>query len=146
MSARAKYLILWVLAVVVATAFGLFAVRLVGEAVRGSGPIGQELTRAGAPLAGDPRIRPDPDAQVVRRAIAREFGTFVVACHGAYAVGERATPAPDGGWAVLRFEPGPDDDVDAVFTSRTRFVELEVFCNAGRPEVSELESSRVTDD
>jgi hypothetical protein len=45
----------------------------------------------------------------------------------------------------VRFEPGPDDDVEAVFRSPTELIEIEAFCNRGRPTLAELDRSRVAD-
>ncbi len=39
----------------------------------------------------------------------------------------------------MSYETGPDDDVDAIFTSGARSIEVEVFCNAGVPTVAEIE-------
>jgi hypothetical protein len=141
----------WISAVVLATALGLAAVGLVGDAARGRGPLGHAVTRADAPQSGsssttgDAASPADDSDRVVRRSISRDFGTFLVSCEGAYAHGIAATPANDGGWRVVRFEPGPDDDVEAVFASLDEVVEVEVFCNRGRPAVAELDRSRVPD-
>ena len=54
--------------------------------------------------------------------------------------------APAAGWRVISFERGPDDDVDAVFASGRRSVELEVFCNRGEPTLAELETKTLQRD
>ena len=46
----------------------------------------------------------------------------------------------------MSFEPGPDDDVDAVFANAGRSVELEVFCNRGTPTLAEIERHDLPDD
>jgi hypothetical protein len=129
-------------ALVVFTGIGLFAVGTVGDAARGNGPLGAAVIRVDAPLLPTVPATPPPGVTEVREDLVHDFGTFTVACHGAYAVGVSASPAP--GWQAVRFEPGPDDDVEVVFASDTELVELEAFCNRGRPEVAELDRSRVT--
>ena len=46
---------------------------------------------------------------------------------------------------MVSFEPGPDDDVDAVFAQARRSVEIEVFCNRGVPTVAEIERNELAD-
>jgi len=133
----------WLAAVVVATSLGLLAVSVVGDAVRGRGPLGDEVT-AGARDAGTPTPGPAASTELVRRDLTQDYGTFSVACDGPYARGEGAEPGA-GGWRVVRFEPGPDDDVEAVFASATELVEVEVFCNRGRPTLAEVDRSRITE-
>ncbi len=146
MGTRVIYAASWLVAVVLATTVGVVAVNLVAQAVRGSGPIGDKFARQNAGGGWDPEVRADPAVNLVRRKITRRFGTFVVGCQGVVAQGERAVPDEAAGWHLVRFEPGPDDDVDAVFASTEHVVEVEVFCNSGRPEIAELETSRVGDD
>ena len=50
------------------------------------------------------------------------------------------------GWRIVSWEKGPDDDVDAVFSDGRNSVDLEVFCNRGRPTVAELERNTLGDD
>jgi hypothetical protein len=60
------------------------------------------------------------------------------------AYGIAADTAP--GWRTVSFEPGPDDDVDAVFSNRSRSIELEVYCNRGEPTVGDREYKTIPDD
>ena len=53
---------------------------------------------------------------------------------------------PEGGWRIVSWEKGPDDDVDAVFSDGQNSVDLEVFCNRGRPTLAELERNTLGDD
>ena len=46
----------------------------------------------------------------------------------------------------MSFERGPDDDVDAVFANAGRSIDLEVFCNRGRPTVAEIEFNELPDE
>lgn len=141
------YALAWALAVVVAVGVGLAAVATVGDAIRGRGPLGGEVVRSGAGVEeSPPQDRPDPNSSVVTRELTYEWGTFTVACQGAYAFGRDAVADTSRGWGLVRFEPGPDDDVDAVFSSTTRRVEVEVFCSRGRPTVSEIERDNLTGD
>ncbi|MGQ0843628.1 MAG: hypothetical protein ACT4QF_05795 [Sporichthyaceae bacterium] len=132
----------WAAALVGFTGLGLVAVGTVGDAARGSGPLGAAVIRVDAPPPPTVPATPPPGLSVVRGDLTHDFGTFTVSCTGPYAAGESAEAGQ--GWQVVRFEPGPDDDVEVVFASETELVELEAFCNRGRPEVAELDRSRVT--
>ena len=50
------------------------------------------------------------------------------------------------GWRIVSWEKGPDDDVDAVFSDGRNSVDLEVFCNRGRPTLAELERNTLGED
>lgn len=131
----------WLAALVVATGAGVVAISQVGDGVRDSGPLGTEVMRVEAPTPA-PTLRPRPGIAEVRQDLTGDFGAFTVLCQGPVASGIGASPNP--GWSVIRFEPGPDDDVEVVFANAEEFVELEAFCNRGIPEVAELDRSRVT--
>ena len=124
----------WVLAAALAITVGLVAVTSVGASMRGRGPLGNEAIRT-AELNDD--ASPDPDDPVVRRSVDDDYGSFVVQCQGTLASGIDAT-AKDG-WRTISIEPGPDDDVEAVFARGDRSIEVEVFCNRGEPTVAETE-------
>jgi hypothetical protein len=136
----AGYVVAWVVAATVAVAVGLVAVTGVGASVRDRGPLaGEAQAVREAQLDDEGRVVADPDADRTSETFAGDFGSFVVTCQGAVALGDAATAAP--GWEVVSYEQGPDDDVDAVFAASGRSVELEVYCNAGRPTVSEREDN-----
>ena len=124
----------WVVAAALAVTVGLVAVSSLGASMRDRGPIGNEAIRT-AELDDDGV--PDPDAPVVRRSVDDEFGSFLVQCQGTIASGVETRPA--AGWSTVSYEPGPDDDVDAVFVRGAESIEVEVFCNRGRPTVAEVE-------
>jgi len=128
----------WLVAVLAAVAVGVVAVSTVGASIRGRGPLGGEVSRdaAGTPQAS---VRVDADATAVRHRFAGEYGAFVTECRGVVARGLSAEPARSAGWRTVSYEKGPDDDVDAVFSNGRNSVELEVFCNRGRPTLAELE-------
>jgi len=132
----------WVVAATVAVSVGIAAVSTVGASIRGRGPLGKE------PMPdvreGDRVPSPDPRAAMRRDTVDGEFGVFRVGCRGVVAYGLAAEPA--AGWRIVSFEEGPDDDVDAVFGSRDRSVEIEVFCNQGVPTVGDLERNTLPDD
>jgi len=130
----------WLLSVMAAVAVALFAVNNVGDSLTGRGPMGDEVDRTGTVLTPEEQMA---GKEEVRDTIDGEFGTFLVGCRGAYALGLDADPAP--GWRVVSYEPGPDDDVDAVFSTGSTSIDLEVFCNLGRPEVAELERNQLPD-
>jgi hypothetical protein len=139
------YSALWLVTVAVATGIAVAAISAVGEAARGRGPLGQAIEPL--PANGpEPDVVdvPAPDGTEVRQTIRGPYGAFVVSCRGPYAVGEEVRPARAGGWRTLSFEPGPDDDVDAIFANRRGTVEIEVFCDQGRPTVGDIERSMLT--
>jgi hypothetical protein len=132
----------WLAAVVLATGLGLLAVSVVGDAARGRGPLGDVVTGPGGPASTMATSTPvDDGRESVREHLTDDYGTFTVSCRGPWATGMAATPGQ--GWRVVRFEPGPDDDVEAVFASEAELVEVEVFCNRGRPTVAEVDRSRI---
>jgi hypothetical protein len=132
------WVLAWALAAAAAVTVGVLAVTSLGASIRDRGPIGDnELIRQADLVDGAPDV--DPAVDGVRREITAEFGTFVVECRGSYAVSVDAVPDTAAGWRVISFEPGPDDDVDAVFATAGRSIDVEVFCNRGEPTVSDLE-------
>jgi hypothetical protein len=136
--------VVWSVAVVVAIAVGLGAVDLVGASVAGRGPLGGEVDRR---ADGNNEVaQVDRNATPVRKTFTGDWGSFAVACKGVYAVGEQAVANRQRGWQVFSYEPGPDDDVDAIFTNGRRSVELEVFCNGGSPTIAEMERKRLVED
>jgi len=135
----------WLLAAAASVAVGVVVVTQLGASNRDRGPIGDnELIRQAELTEGS--ATPDPDAQVVRRSIDEEFGSFVVECRGVYAYGIEALPDEAAGWRTVSFERGPDDDVDAVFAQSRRSIDIEVFCNRGEPTVAELERNELPED
>ena len=134
------YAFAWLAAAAIAIAVGVIAVTSVGASVRDRGPLGNivpdDLTEGSS--------TPDPEATRVRRTIEDDFGTFGVECRGAVAYGIAAEPA--NGWRVVSYEQGPDDDVDAVFARGGRSIELEVYCNQGRPTIGDREVKTLPDD
>lgn len=137
---RIVYAAGWLVAVVLAVSVGVATVTAVGASVRGRGPVGQEVPKDAttAPPTAGPNL--------VEETISGEFGGFRVGCDGVYAVGVEALPDEAAGWRVVSFEPGPDDDVDAVFARGGRSIELEVFCNQGRPTLAEQEEHALADE
>jgi hypothetical protein len=131
----AGWFLLWALAAAVAVTVGVLAVTTAGAGIRDRGPIGDNELIRQADLSVPPSV--DSTLEPVRREIAEEFGVFVVECRGSLASAVEARPA--AGWRVISYESGPDDDVDAVFASAGRSVDVEVFCNRGVPTVSDLE-------
>ncbi len=122
---------------VVAVSVGVIAVITVGDSIRDRGPLGNEVARNAELEEGAAVI--DPEAPAVQDTIDGEFGRFEVECRGVTAIGLAAEADRAAGWRTVSYEQGPDDDVDAVFANRRRSVEIEVFCNRGRPTVSDEE-------
>ncbi|WP_028644501.1 hypothetical protein [Nocardioides sp. URHA0020] len=135
------YVLAWLVAAAVAVAVGVVAVSSVGASVRDRGPLGNDVPDVDATEGA---ATPEPSAAVVRRTVDGEFGSFAVECRGAVAYGRAAVPA--AGWRVISYEQGPDDDVDAVFARGGRSVELEVYCNQGRPTIGDREVKTLPDD
>ncbi len=128
------YAVLWIAAAVVCVAVGVVAVTVVGAGLRDRGPIGSESLVA----REDPTSLPvDPDDPTYADTVTGEFGEFDVECQGVVIRGDQ--PRPAAGWRTVTYERGPDDDVDAVFESRTQVIEIEVYCNGGRPTIAEQE-------
>ena len=133
---------LWAATTAVAVLVGVFAVSTVGATIRDRGPVGDEVLR-------NDTVKPPttaPEGPEVRDQVSGEWGTFDVACRDTWAYGVAARPDKAAGWRVVSWEKGPDDDVDAVFSDGRNSVDLEVFCNRGRPTLAELERNTLGDD
>jgi hypothetical protein len=124
----------WIAVAAVAVTVGVLAVTRVGATLSDRGPLGNEAARNGL---REGKGTPDPDQALVERTFSEAFGEIDIACQGAFARGLEARPA--SGWRTIKFETGPDDDIDGVFAKGTRSIEIEVFCNRGEPTVSEIE-------
>lgn len=134
---------LWLATTSVAVLVGVFAVSTVGATIRDRGPVGDEVA---SDISADPTTVPSPTGPAVRDEVSGEWGTFVVECRDTWAYGVGVRPDRDAGWRIVSWEKGPDDDVDAVFSDGRNSVDLEVFCNRGRPEVAELERNTLGED
>ena len=133
---------LWAATTAVAVLVGVFAVSTVGATIRDRGPVGDEVLR-------NDTIKPpttSPAGPAVRDEVSGEWGAFVVECRDTWAYAVAARPDQAAGWRVVSWEKGPDDDVDAVFSDGRSSVDLEVFCNRGRPTLAELERNTLGDD
>lgn len=137
-----RYAAAWLVAAVVAVSVGVLAVTSAGAGIRDRGPLGTGLPA----VDPDATPTPDPAAERVRTELDDDYGTFVVECRGSVAYGVEARPDTADGWRVVSYERGPDDDVDAVFARGPRSIEVEVFCNRGRPAVSDREEHVLEDD
>ncbi|MDT0186976.1 hypothetical protein Q9S36_43015 [Microbacterium sp. ARD31] len=134
---------LWAAVTAVAVLAGVFAISTVGATIRDRGPVGDEVARDTSVQSTDV---PSPQGPAVRDEVAGEWGAFVVECRDTWAHGVAARPDRAAGWRVVSWEKGPDDDVDAVFSDGRNSVDLEVFCNRGRPTLAELERNTLGDD
>ncbi len=144
MRRRIGYVLAWLIAAGVAIAIGIAAVSTVGASIRDRGPLGTEVARDSGTEPQAPS--PAPEAAMRKDVITGDFGTFEVGCRGVVAYGLKASADKAAGWRVVSYEPGPDEDVDAVFVNRDRSVDVEVFCNRGKPTVAEIERDNVIDD
>ncbi len=134
---------LWAATTAVAVLVGVFAVSTVGATIRDRGPVGDKVV---PDAAVDASAVPSPDGPRVRDEVSGEWGAFVVQCRGTWAYGVGVRPDEAAGWRIVSWEKGPDDDVDAVFSDGRNSVDLEVFCNRGRPTLAELERNTLADD
>lgn len=134
---------LWAATTAVAVLVGVFAVSTVGATIRDRGPVGDEVMRD---TTVDSTSVPSPEGPAVGDAITGEWGSFDVECRDTWAYGVGVRPDRDAGWRIVSWEKGPDDDVDAVFSDGRNSVDLEVFCNQGRPTLAELERNTLGDD
>lgn len=134
---------LWAATTAVAVLVGVFAVSTVGATIRDRGPVGDEVLRD---AVVEPAAVPSPSGPRVRDEIAGEWGAFDVECRDTWAYGVGVRPDEAAGWRVVSWEKGPDDDVDAVFSNGRSSVDLEVFCNRGRPTLAELERNTLGED
>ena len=134
---------LWAATTAVAVLVGVFAVSTVGATFRDRGPIGDDVMRD---TVADSTSVPAPRGPRVRDEIAGEWGAFDVECRDTWAYGVGVRPDREAGWRIVSWEKGPDDDVDAVFSDGQNSVDLEVFCNRGRPTLAELERNTLGDD
>ncbi|WP_139306596.1 hypothetical protein [Nocardioides exalbidus] len=134
---------LWVATTAVAVVVGVLAISTVGATIRDRGPVGDEVARD--TTAGSTSV-PSPEGPAVADAITGEWGAFEVECRDTWAYGVGVRPDRANGWRVVSWEKGPDDDVDAVFSDGRNSVDLEVFCNQGRPTLAELERNTLGED
>ncbi len=141
---RRRFLLvgLWAATTAVAVVVGVLAVSTVGATIRDRGPVGDEVVQD----LSAPTSVPSPQGPAVGDEVSGEWGTFVVECRDTYAYGVAARPDRAAGWRVVSWEKGPDDDVDAVFSNGRNSVDLEVFCNRGRPALAEIERNTLGDD
>lgn len=116
----------WLVAVAVATGIGFFAIGVVGNVVRDRGPIGLAPGELRPPTLDT--TAPGP---AVRETFTYEQGALTAECTGSSAVLLEYTAA--AGWTVVDPETGPDEDVDVTFVRGPDRVEVEVYCNEGRP-------------
>lgn len=144
MRRRIGYVLAWLIAAGLAIAVGIAAVSTVGASIRDRGPLGTEVARD---IGTTPVVpSPAPEDAMRRDTVKGEFGAFEVGCRGVVVYGLGAVANKDAGWRVVSYEPGPDEDVDAVFVSQDSSIDVEVFCNRGKPTVAEIERDNVIDD
>ncbi|MFT4082081.1 MAG: hypothetical protein QM638_05805 [Nocardioides sp.] len=137
---QAGLVALWVVAAGAAVTVGTVAVSSVGASLHHDGPVGEavdEVDPSGA-------TSPQPGSTTLERTFRGEYGALTAACHGVVASAVRAAPA--AGWRTTSYEAGPDDDVGATFSRGQRSVEIEVYCNRGRPTIADLERETHPDD
>jgi hypothetical protein len=119
----------WLLAVVLASAVGFFAIGLVGAVLRDRGPLGvvPEQVSGNWPV--------EPGNVVIADRFGYGAGELTVECLGAAATLVDVRPAT--GWLVIDAEAGPDEDVDVSFRrgpeAGAEQFDVEVYCNEGRP-------------
>ncbi len=133
----------WLFAAAIAVTVGVVAVTSVGDQIRDRGPQGNNELIRSANFDSDRGDTPDPGQSLFEKTFSDDFGEFDVACQGKFAIGVQARPNLTAGWRTISYESGPDDDIDAVFSNGDRSQELEIYCNLGRPVLSELENNNL---
>lgn len=145
MRQRVGFVVAWVVAATIAVTMGVAAVTGLGDQIRDRGPLGDnELVRNSG--QNTQPATPDPEDPLIEETFSDDFGEFVVACQGKFALGIEARPDEAAGWRTISYEPGPDDDIDAVFSNGQRSQELEIYCNLGRPVLAEVENNTIPED
>lgn len=124
MRQRALLALIWLLATATATGVGLAAIHIVGDVIRGTGPVGLAY-ESSRPL---PELSP---AQAERSTLRLQAATLVVECTGRTA--ELISIRPAAGWRIGETERGPDEDVDVVLRRGRSTSWVEVYCNEGSP-------------
>jgi len=128
MRPRVVLVLTWLLAVVAATGVAFAATGLVGDVLRGQGPIGAEVELGPGPAAGPTASNAGPPVAGTFRPRA---GSLVATCRGATVTLDRVRGR--GGWRLESAERGPDEDVDATLRRAGRTFVVEIYCNEGTP-------------
>lgn len=122
---RLLLVLTWLVATACATAVGFGATQLVGDVIRGAGPLGPsgEVPSATAPTA---------PVQVIERHERYPAVEVVVQCAGRTATMTAVQTTP--GWRVVDQERGPDEDVDIEVARGSSTFSVEFYCNRGAPQ------------
>ena len=133
-------------ATAVAVLVGVFAVSTVGATIRDRGPLGNEVLRNAAEI--EPTAGPSPTRTPAVRdeVIDEEFGRVRRRVPRHVGVRRRRAPRHGGRLAGRQLREGSRRRRGRGLQRRPRSVELEVFCNRGRPTVAELERNTLGDD
>lgn len=126
MRQRAVLVVTWLVATAVATTVGIVATQMVGDVIRGSGPLGRAYDTDAAAVTPTPESRPP-----IRKKLTFAAVELVVECRGRVAQLVRTEPAE--GWSLDLEESGPDEDVDVVLSRGGASSIVEVYCNNGVP-------------
>lgn len=118
----------WLVAVVIATAVGFTAIGLVGDVVRGSGPIAADIE---GDLVSDEPSQIPTQGPTRRSTFVYPAMTMTAECRGRLA--RLLDVVPGEGWRVELRENGPDEDVDASTSRGDRVFTVEIYCNRGHP-------------
>ncbi len=128
MRPRVALVLTWLLAVVMATGVAFAATGLVGDVLRGQGPLGADVELGPGPASGPTSSNAGPP---VTRTFRTRAGVLVATCRGATATLDKVRGR--GGWRLDSVEDGPDEDVDASLQRGRREFVVEIYCNEGAP-------------
>jgi hypothetical protein len=126
MSQRLLAFLTWAAATALATAIGFVTVTTAGDVLRGTGPLGGDLS-----FADDPEAAAEPTTPPTARTFTHPLAEVRARCHGRSASLSRIDLAR--GSQLRDKDLGPDEDVHIVVLRRGVVSRLEVYCNHGQP-------------
>ena len=125
-SQRLLAFLTWAAATALATAIGFVTVSTAGDVLRGTGPLGGDLS-----IADDPEAHVEPTTPPMARTFSHELATVRARCHGRSASLTRVDVAR--GTRLRDKDLGPDEDAHVEVRRRGQVTRLEVYCNHGQP-------------
>ncbi len=118
----------WIAVTILATGVGFVAISIVGDVLRGSGPLGEDFSVAQHRY----EVSPEP-APPQQSTYHHQLATLTVQCIGRTATVLDWQPAPDA--TVVSTDLGPDEDIHLDLDTNGTVIRLEVYCNRGEPRL-----------
>jgi hypothetical protein len=125
-SQRLLAFLTWAAATALATAIGFVTVTTAGDVLRGTGPLGGDLSSA-----DDPEAPGEPTTPPTARTFTHELANVRARCHGRSASLTGVDLAR--GTRLRDKDLGPDEDVHIEVLRGGVVTRLEVYCNHGQP-------------